>query len=421
VLNPMTFFDLLFKMPWARNRHNKAPLSKERAKFLLHEREIGRKDVNIKQAACLLLQINRTLGFSRRLCGITHEEINRAAREWQNYSGPLSVRYPGRHSYDLYRRIARSWLRFNSCLIEPQKTRLSENRLRDFETHLRCEVGLAESTIETRSRHALYFLMWLQQFGVRLPNLTLSHVERYLEGKRKSGWAITTQILGSSSLRMFLRHAELRGWSRAGIFEAIPTFLRPKYLFIQKGPKWRDVGRMLASLSRSDRDEIRDRAMIVLMSNYGLRSGEIRGLRMSDVDFENRVFNVRRGKSDHSQRFPMNAALRVCLRSYVQRARPNSDHPSLFITFLMPYREMTRANIYARIRRLFKINRVESVTKGPHSLRHACAARLMKKGASVKAIAAFLGQRNTRSVREYTRYDVSGLRQVADFSLSGLM
>jgi integrase/recombinase XerD len=180
------------------------------------------------------------------------------------------------------------------------------------------------------------------------------------------------------------------------------------------------VRRMTLSLSTHKRSEVRDHAMVILMSIYGLRSGEVRALRMTDVDFENRVINVRRGKSDHSQRFPMNAALLRSLRRYISKARPKSSHPSLFLTFFPPYRTTARGTIHSRIRRLFVSNRVNSVTKGPHALRHACAARLMAKGASVKSIASFLGQRNTRSVREYTRYDVSGLQQIADFSLSGL-
>jgi integrase/recombinase XerD len=161
--------------------------------------------------------------------------------------------------------------------------------------------------------------------------------------------------------------------------------------------------------------------MVVLMSIYGLRSGEIRALRVADADFENRILNVRRGKSDHTQRFPMNSILRASLKSYLLRIRPKSNHPALFISFSPPYRPITRATLHGRVRRLFKANRVKSTTMGPHALRHACAARLMIQGASVKSIASFLGQHDTRSVREYTRYDTSGLRQVADFSLSGLM
>src|ERR1700679_1556629 len=103
----MTFFDSFFKMPWARRRHNKAPLLAQREKFLRHQLYIGRKGVNVQQAACLLLQVNRTLKLTRHMRSVTHEEVNQSAREWETYSGPHSVRSSGKHNYDLFRRLAR--------------------------------------------------------------------------------------------------------------------------------------------------------------------------------------------------------------------------------------------------------------------------------------------------------------------------
>ena len=69
-----------------------------------------------------------------------------------------------------------------------------------------------------------------------------------------------------------------------------------------------------------------------------------------------------------------------------------------------------------RMRRL----RIELEHVGPHSLRHACATRLLKKGASLKEIADFLGHRNIQSVGIYARYDTRSLRKVAAFSLAGV-
>jgi integrase/recombinase XerD len=417
----MTLFDSLFKMPSVRHRHNNAPLFEERDRFLRYLQSHGRKSDGIKQVASHLLQINRTLRFVHDIRPTTHAELNTAGKQWEGYSGPLRRRRPGKHTYELYIRIARSWLRYNSCLVEPKKSRLSEQRLLDYENNLRDEIGLAATTIETRSGHASFFLTWLQENRIKLRNVTLAHIERYLEAKRKSGWAITTQVLASTSLRMFLRYSEIHGWVRPGLYQAVPRFLLPKYHFIQKGPSWQNVLRMISSLSQSDPSEIRDRAMLLLMSQYALRFGEIRDLRMTDVDLENMILTVRRGKTDHSQRFPMNKQLSNSLRRYITKSRPKSHHPSLFITFCTPYRQLSHGTVYLRTCRLFRINAVESVNKGPHSFRHACAARLMQKGASVREIASFLGQRYTRSVRDYARYDSKGLRQVANFSLKGLM
>jgi hypothetical protein len=48
---------------------------------------------------------------------------------------------------------------------------------------------------------------------------------------------------------------------------------------------------------------------------------------------------------------------------------------------------------------------------GPHSLRHACATRLLQKGASLREITDFLGHRNIKSIGIYARYDVRSLRK----------
>jgi len=63
---------------------------------------------------------------------------------------------------------------------------------------------------------------------------------------------------------------------------------------------------------------------------------------------------------------------------------------------------------------------IESEHLGPHSLRHACATRLLSKGASLQEIADFLGHRNIKSIGIYARYDTRSLRKVAAFSLAGV-
>jgi site-specific recombinase XerD len=57
---------------------------------------------------------------------------------------------------------------------------------------------------------------------------------------------------------------------------------------------------------------------------------------------------------------------------------------------------------------------------GAHSLRHACATRLLDKGTSLKDIADFLGHRDMHSVSIYAKHDIRTLRKVADFRLAGL-
>jgi site-specific recombinase XerD len=54
-------------------------------------------------------------------------------------------------------------------------------------------------------------------------------------------------------------------------------------------------------------------------------------------------------------------------------------------------------------------------------LRHACAAHLVAEGLSLKEIGDHLGHRSSSATRTYAKVDLPGLRQVAEFSLDGML
>ena len=417
----MTLFDSLFRMPSVRDRHNNAPFRRKRARFLAFLRRQGCKETTIRQFASHLLQVNRALGFKTTMRVVTAEELKEAGRAWSAYVGPLRRRLPGKCTYELFMRIARGWLRYNRCLGVPTRTRLAEERLKNFEARLKNELGLATTTIETRARHASFFLLWLAQNQIKLPHVTIGDVERYLDEKERAGWALTTRVTAAHALGVFLRHGEHRKWVRPGLYNAMPIFHVPQHLSLRQVPSWRDVRRLISSLKDRTPLEIRQRAMILLMSVYGLRFGEIRDLRVNDVDFKNRVLTVLRGKTRTAQRFPLTRELFLAIKKYVFRGRPQSDCPNLFITHGVPYRPIAHGTVYLYTSKLFEKSAIATSNKGPHAFRHSCARRLLESGVSAPDVAAFLGHRDMRSVRDYARYDIKGLRQVAKLPLAGLL
>jgi site-specific recombinase XerD len=54
-------------------------------------------------------------------------------------------------------------------------------------------------------------------------------------------------------------------------------------------------------------------------------------------------------------------------------------------------------------------------------LRHACAGRLVAQGLSLKEIGDHLGHHSAYTTRIYAKVDLGGLREVAQFSLGGLL
>jgi integrase/recombinase XerD len=58
---------------------------------------------------------------------------------------------------------------------------------------------------------------------------------------------------------------------------------------------------------------------------------------------------------------------------------------------------------------------------GAHSLRHSCATHLLRSGSTLRDVADFLGHRGLSSVSIYAKYDIRSLREVASFSLGGVL
>jgi integrase len=65
---------------------------------------------------------------------------------------------------------------------------------------------------------------------------------------------------------------------------------------LPKGPAWSDV-QILLTNTKSDRPRlIRDRAIIMLFAVYGMRVGEVRGLKLEDLDWEKELIYFTRPK-----------------------------------------------------------------------------------------------------------------------------
>jgi site-specific recombinase XerD len=58
---------------------------------------------------------------------------------------------------------------------------------------------------------------------------------------------------------------------------------------------------------------------------------------------------------------------------------------------------------------------------GAHTLRHACATRLLAEGLSLKAIGDQLGHVSPDATRIYAKVDLIALRHVANFDFGGLL
>lgn len=404
-------------LPSVRLRHSSAPLLREREQFLQHLAARGICRVSMRMTAAYLLHIIRVMKVAE-LRDVTLEEIEIAGREWASYVGP-DRRCQMQGTTEYFVRAAKQWFTFNGCLA-PSPLPPFATEIDHYADAMRSIRGLAPATIYGYSKCTAGLLRWLAPRHRTLESVRLSDVLEYLDKQHEAGQVNSTIAAQCQSFRSFFAHAEIMGWCAPGLPAGIRSPRIRQYRGPARGPAWKDVRRMVRTTGDCGAKGLRTRAILLLLAVYGLRRSEVARLQLSDFDWRSETFLVRRAKNRGLQHYPIQYEVGEAIIDYLKHGRPKCACRSLFVSLGSPYRPFGLQGLWRSVSERMKGIGVESVTYGPHALRHACATRLLHQGSSLQEIAEFLGHRDLNSVSIYARYDTRSLRKVAAFSLAGV-
>jgi site-specific recombinase XerD len=414
-------FEQLFRRARTVKRYFAAPLLVERLQYLQQWSDEGASWETLQRIALHQVAAIRRLNFHSQ-GKITPTQVDAAAKRWA--SRPLRATRHKRspHAGAVFTSIATRWLQFMGRLQLPDPVVPSwGNAVAEFTEYMRAQRGLAAATIYTRSKRAEEFLGRLAPR--RLQDLTMADVDRAIGDKGTADHCTRASIRTYAYVvRSFLRYAEARGWCAAGLADGmlVPRVYTGEQL--PAGPTWAQVQDLCASVEGHSRAQILDRAILLLFAVYGFRVGEVRRLRLDDFDWENERVRVTRFKQrPHVQVYPLRRSVGDAILQYVKEVRPKSPHRSLFLSLRAPYRPLGNSAFWQRVSRRLRPLKLALPHLGPHALRHACATRLLEQGMSMKTIADQLGHQNLATTSVYAKVDMRRLRQVADFSLEGLL
>jgi integrase/recombinase XerD len=328
------------------------------------------------------------------------DELTRMFRSPVRPGGFAAARW----AFEQYLRARERWI-----TIEPSGPH--EPLLATFRAHLRDLQGLAPSTIEQKDRVARLFLAYACRSPKKLCELTPRDVERFIARRaRVLGRSAIQSTIGY--LRSFLRFCHERGLCPAGL----DIIDRPYRYRDERPPRaipWKLAQRLLASIDRSTRMGRRDYAMFYLMTHFGLRTGEVCALRVTDLDLKARLLRVPQAKVNSTLTLPLSVPAARVLARYLRDARPRTTRPELFLSVLAPLGAMTRVGIAAAFQRHVHRSGLPLLGHSPYGLRHGFAMRLLERGVGMKAIGDLLGHRTLESTAVYLRLNTEALREVA--------
>lgn len=413
-------FETIFTLPGA-HKHRLAPLFREREEFLayLQGRGTGRSCLRVYSS-----RLNQVIRFLKlkRMRPVRPSEIAIAARLWAKYQGRFRCLPAGPCSEPTFTWLANRWLRFHGKLVVPSRRFAFTDKLENYAESMESERRLSAVTIRGRIAQTTRFLRWCSRHRRlrRLFSISLNDVDRYFLANANR-WKTVSIASSAAVLRAFFVYAESRRWCRPGIAYGIKSPAVRAGSFLPDGPKWCDVLRLVHSTNGDTPVQIRARAIVMLVSFYGLRRGEVIRLQLSDFDWRERVFTVRRSKRGGLQQFPLRTDVSAAILRYINAARPRSTSNHLFISFHPPFGPIHPVSINQIVRSRLERLQIKTKRKGPHALRHACATELLQQGSSLRDIADFLGHRHCQSVRIYAKFDIRTLRQVSDLDLVGAL
>ena len=144
----------------------------------------------------------------------------------------------------------------------------------------------------------------------------------------------------------------------------------------------------------------RDRAMAGLMLLSGLRSAEVLGLRIADVDIARGWVRVT-GKGDKERSVPLDPDVAGLIQSYLLAERPETVSKALFVVAKGPHRGQPLTA--AGLRRVFRYHReISGVAAGhPHALRHTFGTALAESGVDLAVLQALMGHDHVESSAAY--------------------
>ena len=402
----------LFRDESALARHRAGSFAHERERYLQYCAEHGATRSTLRVKANELLWLCNHLRGDRS-GGIDISALRETARERRAV-------FKGATTEQRLIDVGRPWLRYLGWWRVPTVEFRFQGHLDGYVAWMRDERGFSSSTVVQWRSKIRDFLQWFERADRPFSALDPSDLDVYFVTEGAKRWSRVSTSGIAAALRVFLRYMVSCGACDPRVVEG----LRGPRLYAQEslpsGPAWTDVHRLLAHAVGDSPADVRDRAILMLRAVYGMRSGEVRSLRLDQIDWRGRVVRVFRLKRRQPQVYPLLPSVAESVARYIDSVRPKADHPEVFLGLLAPHRPLSSGAMSALVRNRFQTLDVQAQHRGPHSLRHACAARLVAEGLSIKEIGDHLGHRTTRATGIYAKIDLSALREVADFDSGDL-
>ncbi len=281
-----------------------------------------------------------------------------------------------------------------------------------FLEQLRVVRKASEHTVRAYARDLSDFVAFLEAEGVtEWQQVTVLTLRQYLNWLFAQGYERRSIARKLSSVRSFFRFL-----ARMGYISVNPALDLKQPRLPQKLPmvlEVSEVERLLSSPDTSTPRGLRDRAILELLYATGLRVSEVASLRISDIDFAEKLVRVK-GKGGKERIALLHDEALNWLERYLTESRP---------LFLQRGKQVTDIVFVSQKGTPLTVRQIHRIVDGyakkvlgrqvsPHALRHSFATHLLEGGADLRVIQELLGHSSLAATQIYTRLSRTHLKRV---------
>lgn len=279
-----------------------------------------------------------------------------------------------------------------------------------FIRYLATERGLSPA-YQASVRQSLEGLeAWLQARRIDWVEVDADRLTDYLAARGKNGLAASSRRIAIVHFKGFFRWLAQRG--KLPMDPAEPLIAPRPHPRLPETLNGAVVARLLESIDPAQPLGRRDRAILELFYASGLRLSEVCGLKLEQLDFEEKFLRVT-GKGNKTRIVPVGRVAAAALQNYL-------DHERAALV-----RKRTGSHVFLSIRGgVLSPDRVRQIVKEraaaagidqnvyPHLLRHSFATHLLEGGADLRVIQELLGHSDISTTQIYTHVDGARLKSV---------
>jgi integrase/recombinase XerD len=309
-----------------------------------------------------------------------------------------------------------------------------DDAVRDFLKYMRFERDASVNTIRAYMNDLADWSRFCEEHDRQVYPVDEPALIRYMRRLEGRGMSPGTRNRRAAALSAFSRYLLYDGRvESAGSLPPLPKRGRTLPQVMTEGEIERLLDTCCAEKTSGSADAaedpkrtavaLRDRTMIEMAYDCGLRASEICSLKISDIDETGGIMYVK-GKGMQVRIVPYVGALRQVVGRYLAESRPRllecgsvgsrGGEKSADVLFLSSRgRPMLRSELWRVLQRRGMAAGIQRDRLHPHALRHSFATHLQRRGMDLRTLQELLGHSSIATTEKYIHLDTE-LRDMYD-------